>query len=90
MTFKVAENFPALFYYESLCNSGENLHLNKISGSGNKVQEDRNEEPPEQIVKNNFVMRSLEAAVYYYYYYYYYVILHRTNSWGCRIKTSVV
>jgi len=41
MTFKVAENFPALFYYESLCNSGENLHLNKISGSWNKVQEDR-------------------------------------------------
>jgi hypothetical protein len=38
MTFKVAENFPALFYYESLCNSGENLHLNKICGSWNKVQ----------------------------------------------------
>jgi hypothetical protein len=46
MAFKVAEMFPALFYYESLCNSRENLHLNKISGSGNKVQEDRNEELP--------------------------------------------
>jgi hypothetical protein len=40
MAFKVAENFSALFYYESLCNSGENLHLNKISGRGNKVQEE--------------------------------------------------
>jgi hypothetical protein len=39
MAFKVAENFSALLYYESLCNSEENLHLNKIPGRGNKVQE---------------------------------------------------
>jgi hypothetical protein len=39
MAFKVAGNFSASLCYEPLCNSGENLHLNKISGRGNKVEE---------------------------------------------------
>jgi hypothetical protein len=39
MAFKIAENSSALLYYEPLCNSGENLHLNKTPGRGSKVQE---------------------------------------------------